>query len=57
MWPDIECAKLFDELSRIIATVRSERDGSRSLRKRLDHLEGRQPLGMARNARKSGVDQ
>ena len=48
--------QLLDEVGRVIALVGAERDGARTIGMRLDHLQRREPLGVARDQGEPRVD-
>lgn len=56
MRADINRAQFLDEVGGVVAPVRAERDRAWPVGMRLDHLQRRQPLGMARDAGEPGID-
>jgi hypothetical protein len=46
---DVQRAQLLDEVDRVVGPVSAERDRARAIRPVLDHVERRQPFGVARD--------
>ena len=56
MRADINRAQFLDEVGGVVAPVRAQRNRAWPTGMRLDHLQRRQPLGMARDAGEPGID-
>ena len=52
----VDRAQFLDEIGRIVALVGAQRDGARASGEIFDHVERRQPLGMARDTRQPSID-
>ena len=57
MWRDLHRAQFVDEVLHVISLVGPERDRSRPISARLNHLQRRNPLGVPISLRQAGIDE